>query len=392
MLVHYSSRGWADRGGIEAIRAISAIVAVLLCGSVASAQTAEPSKFFSAEDGWFDVSGFLDEKYGFLPVAIPITEPAVGYGAAVGLMFLSQPLGEARPGFGRPDITMLGGLGTENGTWGILAADVRHWLHDRLQTQIGFTHLSANLDFHGIGQDRRLNRHPLRYNLEPTGGVVRAKYRLGETPWWAGLGYAFASTRVTFDTPASGLPDFERVSKEASLTPSVTYDSRDNLFTPLRGTFAEAVVGAFSPALGGDDEFQRVQLTAIHYIPLLSTLFLGLRGDAAATFGDAPFYLRPFISLRGAPIMRYQGEEVVQADVELRWQFWKRFSVVGFAGVGVVWNDFERVNNRRTVPTGGVGFRYELARKYGIHAGMDLAFAPENTAVYLQVGSAWARP
>jgi len=384
-------------------RALSVVLALLVCTSGVSAQTAttptmdatsKPSKLRSPDDGWLDVSAFLDEKYGFLPVAIPITEPAVGYGAAVGLMFISEPLGQAQAGFGRPDITLLGGLGTENGTWGVMFADVRHWLNDRVQTQVGLTHLSANLDFHGIGQDRLLDDHPLRYTLEPTGGVVRVKYRLGETPLWVGIGYAFASTRITFDKPLGtpGRPDFERISNEASLTPSLTYDSRDNLFTPTRGTFAEAVVGVFSPALGGDDELQRVQLTAIHYLPLLSTLYLGLRGDASATFGDAPFYLRPFISLRGAPIMRYQGEEVVQAEAEMRWQFWKRFSLVGFAGVGAAWNDFERVHNRRVVPTGGVGFRYELARKYGIHAGLDLAVGPDNTAVYLQVGSAWARP
>ena len=52
-----------------------------------SAATNAPSRFRSAEDGWLDVSGFLDEEYGFLPVVLPITEPAVGYGAAGGLMF-----------------------------------------------------------------------------------------------------------------------------------------------------------------------------------------------------------------------------------------------------------------------------------------------------------------
>jgi hypothetical protein len=52
---------------------------------IAPAVTNAPSKFRSAEDGWPDASGFLDEKYGFLPVVIPITEAAVGYGAAGGL-------------------------------------------------------------------------------------------------------------------------------------------------------------------------------------------------------------------------------------------------------------------------------------------------------------------
>ena len=389
---------------MRAIHAISALIAALtLCASPAAAQmtiekpsdtTPAPSKFRSADDGWPDVSGFLDEKYGFLPVLIPITEPAVGYGAAVGLAFLSRPLGEARAGFGRPDITIAGGLGTENGSWGVLVGDVRHWLDDRLETQVGFTHMSANLDFHGIGQDARLDDHPLRYNLEPTGGVVRVKYRLGDSTFWAGLGYAFAVTRVTFDAPAgtSGLPDFTRDSNVGGLTPSFTYDTRDNLFTPLRGTFFEALVGVFDPALGADDEFQRVQLIAIQYVPLLRTLYFGVRADGAAIFGDAPFYLRPFITLRGAPIMRYQGDEVAQIEAELRWQFWNRFSAVGFAGYGAAWNDFERLHNTQTIVTGGIGVRYEIARKYGIHMGVDLAFAPDNTAVYIQVGSAWARP
>ena len=360
----------------------------------APAATNAPSKFRSAEDGWLDVSGFLDEKYGFLPVAIPITEPAVGYGAAGGLAFINKPLGEARPGFNRPNITMVGGLGTENGSWGAIVGDVRHWLDDRLQTIAGLIYASVNLDFHGIGDDSLLDNDPLRYNLEPKGGMLQTKYRLGESYFWAGLNYACASTRVSFDAPSGtpGLPDFERDSVVSGFTPLLSYDSRDNIFTPTRGTYLEAGAGLFSEALGGDDDFQRPRVIGIQYIPLLPKLTLGLRGEAAASFGDTPFYLLPFINLRGAPVMRYQGDEMAQIEVELRWQFWKRFSLVGFAGGGAAWNDFEHFDNTQTVVTGGTGFRYELARKYGIHMGLDVAFGPDNTAVYVQVGSAWARP
>ena len=384
---------------MRAVVTISILVVVIACGARVEAQAprdtaAEPSRFRSPDDGWLDLSGFLDEKYGFLPVAIPITEPAVGYGAAGALLFISQPLGETRAGFGRPDIAIVGGLGTENGSWGLLVGDIRHWLEDRLETQAGLAHFSANLDFHGIGRDRLLNDHPLRYNMETTGGVVRAKYRLGESALWAGLGYVYTSTRITFAVPAGtpGLPEFRRDSRVGGVTPSLTYDTRNNLFTPTRGAFVEAVVGVFDPALGGDDPFQRVQVTAMQFVPLAPSLYLGVRGDAAASVGDAPFYLRPFISLRGAPIMRYQGEEMAQIEAELRWQFWKRFSLVAFAGTGVTWTDFARFHDTRAVTTGGIGFRYELARKYGIHVGLDLAFGPDNTGIYVQVGSAWARP
>src|SRR3974390_2995546 len=77
------------RSPLPVLRALSISAALLLCAPVVRAQTnvtSEPegtnaaSKFRSPEDGWFDVSGFLEEKYGFIPVPLIITEPAVGYG------------------------------------------------------------------------------------------------------------------------------------------------------------------------------------------------------------------------------------------------------------------------------------------------------------------------
>jgi outer membrane protein assembly factor BamA len=353
-----------------------------------------PSKFVSADDGWLDLSGFLDERYGFIPLVIPITEPAVGYGAALALAFIDKPFGEAQAGFGRPDITVVGGLGTENGTWGAMAGNISHWLDDSLQTTVGVIRASINLDFQGIGENGALKDHPLSYNLEPLGGVVRAKYRLGRSYFWAGISYALATTQVKFDAPAGtpGLPDFQRESRVGGLTPSLTYDSRDNIFTPTRGTYVEAGAGLFSQALGGDSEFQRVNLIAMRFLLLHPKWTLGVRGDVALSFGDVPFYLRPFVALRGVPVMRYQGEETAQVEAELRWQFWKRFSLVAFMGAGAAWNNFERLDNSLTVLSGGAGFRYEIARKYGLHIGLDVAFGPDTSAIYVQFGSAWARP
>ena len=107
---------------------------------------------------------------------------------------------------------------------------------------------------------------------------------------------------------------------------------------------------------------------------------------------ETPFYLRPYVLMRGVPAMRYQGEEMAQLEIELRWQFWKRLSLVGFGGGGVTWNDFERIRSPRSIGAGGVGFRYELARKYGLHVGADFAYGPDGPAFYIQWGSAWIRP
>ena len=341
-----------------------------------------------------DISGFLDQVYGFVPIVMPITEPAVGYGIGGGLLFVDKPPGKARAGFGRPNLTAVGGARTENGTRGVAAGDIRHWLDDRLQTLVAVGSASVNLGFYGIGEDGVLNDHPRSYNLEPRAALVQAKYRIGGSRLWAGLGYALADVQVTFDAPddVPGLPDPQGEIRVGGVTPLLTYDSRDSIFTPAAGTYLEAAPGFFGPTFGGDDEFQRVGLIAMQFLPLRPRLTLGVRGIGTLSFGEVPFFLRPYVALRGAPVMRYQGEHAASVEAEVRWQCWRRFSLVGFAGGGAAWNDFERVDDTLTVVTGGLGFRYEMARDYGLHMGLDLAFGPDATALYVVVGSAWMRP
>jgi hypothetical protein len=360
----------------------------------AAERTNEGSKANPAEDGWPDLSKFLDSKLGFLPFIMPITEPAVGYGAAGGVAFIDKPSAKDSAKFARPNITAVAGLGTDNGTWGVGAGDIRNWFSDRLQTIVGVVYASVNLDFYPMREDGQRDGNPLQYTLEPGGGGIQGKYRIGTSRVWVGLSYVYVTTQVSFDAPddTPGLPEFRSESKVGCMTPTFTFDTRDNIFTPLAGTYFEASVGLFGRSLGGDDDFQRVQVIAMQYVPLGARLFLGLRGSWAASYSDPPFYLLPSVALRGAPLMRYQGQEVAQIETELRWQFWNRFSLLMFGGRGAVKNDFGRLAMAETVETGGIGFRYELARKYGIHMGADIAFGPDSPTFYVQMGSAWIRP
>ncbi|MFW0776176.1 MAG: BamA/TamA family outer membrane protein [Rickettsiales bacterium] len=360
--------------------------------------TEQEEDFFTGDDGRFDVSGFLDQAYGFLPMVMPITEPAIGYGLAGGVMFISDPLGEATE-IDRPNITIVGGMATENGTEGLAVADIRYWAEGRLQTMVGYFDASINLDFYGIGDNERLANNPLQYNLDPQTGLVRGKYRIGNTAAWLGLGYVYANVDVSFDgvSDLERLPPFENNTVIAGLLPSISYDSRDNVFTPKTGSYLEMSAGWFNSDFGSDEDFKRATLIGIHYLPFAQDWFLGVRFDATASFDDTPFYLRPYVSLRGVPAMRKQGDDVAQLEAELRWQFWNRFSLIGFAGVGQTWTEqenefFEKDDDRDVITAGGVGFRYEIARKYGIHMGMDFAVSEEDKAIYIQVGSAWGRP
>jgi hypothetical protein len=70
------------------------------------------STLLDPEDHWFDVSRFLEHPAGFLPVIVPITEPAIGYGAFGAAAFLDPREEAGAEGWARPNITAVGGMWT----------------------------------------------------------------------------------------------------------------------------------------------------------------------------------------------------------------------------------------------------------------------------------------
>jgi len=224
--------------------------------------------------------------------------------------------------------------------------------------------------------------------------MVRGRYRFKPTPWSVALGYMLMSNQLTISgnilPPGVEVPEFK--SKLAALEPSLLYDSRNNIFTPSSGIYAQVSAQLYSDAWGGDSTFQLPKFVAYGYYPASDKVTLGLKVSGRSSHGDVPFYLLPYIKLRGVPALRYQGDIAGEVEAEVRWQCWKRFSLVGFGGHGVARFDFGSNTETTSVNTYGLGFRYELARGYGMHMGIDVAHGPEDTIVYFQFGSAWLAP
>lgn len=358
-------------------------------GQQDEAEPAHPQSLIRGEDGQLDVSHFIDQAYGFMPVVIPITEPALGLGAVGALAFIDRP--DPGSGFNRPNITLIGAMGTENGTRGYFGGDLRYWLDNRLNTHVGAIKTSLNLDYYGAVRGEREPR-AYSYTLDLIGGLLRGRYRLGESDNWLGLSYLLADTRASFDLPVI-LPFNDREQRISGLGVSVTHDSRDNMFTPRAGNYLEASATLFAPGLGSDLDFTRYALTGIQYVPLPQKASLGINGSWSGNAGDTPFYMSPYVSLRGVPAMRYQGQQVAQLEAELLWPIWDRYSLVGFGGVGKGFGGTDSaLFDERSVVAGGVGVRYEIARKYGLHMGLDMAWSRDGPTVYVQFGSAWMRP
>ncbi|HKQ12268.1 MAG TPA: hypothetical protein VJT80_02475 [Steroidobacteraceae bacterium] len=354
----------------------------------------EPSRFRDPEDGKFDVSSFLEKPRGFLPVPVVITEPAVGYGGGLVGMFLRPRKQAGEQGWARPNISALGAIGTENGTRAAFAGDASRWLDGRLKTLAALGAAHINLDFYGLGANSASLDEAIRYTLDTRLMFLQGTWQLKpKSPWSLGLRYIYAQVEPKLrDEPViPGLAD--HVDVEISAPAAVLeFDSRDNVFTPTRGIFAETVYLMSREDLGANVDFERFQQVVMGWYPITDAVTLGMRADYQRASDDAPFFLRPYIELRGVQAMRYQGDEMASAEIEARWRFRDRWSAVVAVGAGTAHSDGENFSATQDIVSGAVGVRYELARKFGLHAGLDIGFSSETTAIYFQVGNAWFRP
>jgi hypothetical protein len=348
--------------------------------------------YIDPEDGMLDLSEFVANAHGFIPVVVPITQPAVGYGALGALVFMSRPEKEPGQKAARPNITAVGGLATENGTWGVFGANIQHWMDDRFETVVAPAYMDVNLNYYP--PDSNGSGNSIEYNMKMPALYLRGRYRFKESQWSTSLGLIAFQNTLSF--PGTQLPpglnQNEIKTTQVALSPAVTYDTRDNIFTPTKGLVTQLQVQLFNQALGGDADYQLPQFFTYFYQPVSEKLFFGLNVSARTAHGDVPFYQLPYIQLRGLPAMRYQGDQVGEVAAQLRWQFHGRYSVLGFGGYGASRLD-ERIRTvTQTAGTYGVGMRYEIAKAYGLHMGFDIARGPEDTILYIQFGSAWQAP
>jgi hypothetical protein len=161
------------------------------------------------------------------------------------------------------------------------------------------------------------------------------------------------------------------------------------VFTPNRGQLFQLDVWRYDEALGGDYNYWNAKLKMLSFHQLHPNVVLGLRLEASAVDGLAPFYAYPWIALRGIPALRYQGKEVGMIETEVRWNIMPRWSLLGFAGTGAVGGDDRAFKTGDNIYAGGVGARYFMMRDLGLWLGVDLARGPEDWYSYITVGHAW---
>lgn len=376
-------------------KTVSSILILFLClFSLSITAQEKKSLFRHASDDKFDASNFLNSTVGFLPVPIIITEPAVGYGGGLVLAYFHKKKdGDKRPLGLSPTITFGGGAYTENGTWAAFLGHQGSYNKDNIR-YLGFLgFVSPNLTFYGPGLGGITDKK-YEFNMEGFVTLQEVLFRVKkEIPLFAGLNYTYFNNNISFKTgiDVPGLDVFQGEITNTGMHAVVEYDGRDNTLTPIKGIKSVIEVGKFAEFLGGDQDYWDLNFRTYGYVPVLKNkLFSSYRMQIQSTTDETPFYALPFISLRGIPALRYQGNNVLTLETEWRWNVYKRWSLVGFVGAGDAMENFSEFG-QNIKAAGGGGFRYFLAKDYGLHAGIDIAKGPEQWAWKFTIGSNWGR-
>ncbi|WP_410499421.1 glyceraldehyde-3-phosphate dehydrogenase [Chitinibacter sp. S2-10] len=349
--------------------------------------TSQAESLFDSEDGNLDLSHYLLNQKGFLPVPILITEPALDYGGGIGALWFNESFAEKQASEGQFAVPTMGGLfgfKTGNGSWGAGGGYFIPLDHDRYRYLGGAGKFNLNLDYYSLSGQQNA------YAFEGVGLIQQLLARIGDSNWFIGPRYVYARTEAQFasNRPAEIIPNNLDI-QIGQLSLLIDYDSRNNLLTPSAGSFIEAELGAVREALGANVEYNSFNLRGYHYQALGKQWILGLRADQRIVGNDAPFFALPYITLRGIPALRYQDSKTSVLETELRWNLNSRWALVGFVGAGKAYGKRDSWDDSELVVAGGGGFRYLIASKLGLYVGADVARGPEESAVYIQVGSAW---
>lgn len=367
-------------------------------------------------DGMFDMSDFLSENaYGFLPVPVIITEPSVESGLGmVGLFFheteeekaqrkkaMQSADRDAQKYLIPPSVSAAFGAYTGNGSWMAGGGHMGFFNEGKTRYMGGGGYGDINIDYYGTG-DVALPR-PIDLNTQAAMVMQNVKFELADSQFFAGVSQRYINADISLNS-LGALEDYlppeltgqikEYLSQDvvtSALGLVAMYDNRDNVFSPYEGYHYDVGYHWYRDEIGSDVEYDLATIEGRNYWMLSEQWLLGARVHSEYANSDAflPPFATPFIDLRGIPVARYQGLLVGALEAELTWRLDKRWNIKAFTGAGRASNSGADFSKAKTHQTYGAGFRYQVARRYGFDAGVDVAKGPEDWVFYITAGSAW---
>jgi len=316
--------------------------AITLTSFICTAQTDTRRKKFDKAifkdtlDGKLDAGRFLIQANGFIPIPQIITEPALGhFGLMLAPVFIKPNKVRVEGKYVPPDITAAFVGYTLNNTWMLGGVRKASLPKHHLKYRAGGAYGSVNMDYYRTLPQVGEKKFAFNFKMATIlGSMLR---QIGESDWYVGMDYLFMHNEVTPDFGFDELPDFlnnaDLDANISSIGVDVEMDKRDNVFTPDAGWYFATDFGVNASWTGSDYDFQLLNVSLFRYFQFTDKWVSGFRLESSLQWGDAPFYSKPSIALRGVPMARYQGDRTFVFETEQRYDFSLRWSAIVFGGL-----------------------------------------------------------
>ena len=323
-------------------------------------------------------------------VPVPQLSPALGFGVTLAALAVYS-VDENEPSW----TTGIGALATTNGSRAYGAYHRMSLGGDAYRFTLLGGHGDFNLTYYGTGPI--LKDRSVELNQEGTFASLLALARI-KPRLYAGLRLQGLSLTTRFRTeepiaPALDIPPLELDTQIVTLGPALQYDSRDSIYFPRQGQFAEAPWAISDGALGSDFDYSKVDVGVNAYLPVGDEEVVAARASICSSSGHPPFFdlclYGEQADLRGYEAGRFRDRFRATAQVEYRGRLTGRFGYVVFAGAGFSGPGFMDFSATRFLPSAGAGLRYRLSQETPINLSLDFAVGRHSHAVSVSVGEAF---
>ena len=356
------------------------IISILFSFQIWYVQAQDPIKIEKTIDQVADSTEITKKKKEILPIVLPVTEPAIGYGAIAGVLYL---IPKSEPDF----IIAMAGL-TNNGSWFTGGGYVGFWNRDnfRYRGLAGVGKLT--LDYYAFD-----GRYKITFDQKIITLIQQVNFRLSDSDFFLGVKYQFSKISIPFYVESKNITiideDIDLIN--SGLTGIIEYDNLNNFLSPTRGSKISISYLQNFELLGSNRDWGGFNFSSYTFLPVNEKWIPGFRLESRLSTGRPPFYSKPYVSLRGVPAMRYQGEFTALAETEQLFNFKPRWGLVAFTGIGAAFESIDNLKYDTLVWNAGAGIRFLALRSTGTKVGMDIARGPEDWAFYVNIGYSWLK-
>ncbi|MCD8042882.1 MAG: outer membrane protein assembly factor [Tannerellaceae bacterium] len=171
----------------------------------------------------------------------------------------------------------------------------------------------------------------------------------------------------------------------------LSYDSRDFIPNPYKGVYAKAGFIAYPRFLGSTYRFNRTEAIVRYYHRVWEGGIVAFDLQGIFHNGDVAWNMMAITGnshqMRGYYHGRYRDRNLIQSQIELRQHVFRRNGVVAWAGAGNVFPEFPEFKWRQTLPTFGVGYRWEFKNRVNVR--LDYGIGKGERAFYFNINEAF---